>query len=122
MTENAVLAQHINRIADFVEARIDEQFTGDHHTRYFDNDPVARSLRGLRRVVGEIRSRRVLAENAKPELAIAVGLALDFAWGELASIAKEWKDHSDYLPEFALLTHQLEDAPAAAESGQGSTP
>jgi hypothetical protein len=41
-----VTAEHINRIADFVEARIDEQFSGEHVTRHFDKDPVARSMRG----------------------------------------------------------------------------
>lgn len=105
-----VTPEHINRIADFVDARIDEQFTGENATRHFDKDPVARSLRALSRVVGELRSRRVLAERNQPELAIATSLVLSFAWSELATVAKEWKDHPDYLPEFALMVHQLGNA------------
>lgn len=100
-------AEHITRIADFAEARIDEQFTGDHASRHWDKDPVSRSMRGLRRAVQEMRSRSVLAERDEPDLAIAVSLAMTFAWGELACIAQEWADHPDYAPEFALLAHQL---------------
>jgi len=103
------MAEHIDRIANFVEARIDEQFTHGHETRNWDDDPVARSLRALRRVVVEIRSRRVLVSQGQDRhLAAAVGLALDFAWGELAAIAREWADHADYLDEFTLLAHQVE--------------
>lgn len=103
-----VTAEHINRIADFVEARIDEQFTGDLVSRHFDKDPVARCLRALRRVVGTLRATHALEDQrAEPGLATAVGFALTQAWGELAGIAKEWDDHPDYLPEFALLAHQL---------------
>lgn len=108
-----VTAEHINRIADFVDARIDEQFTGHHTSRTWDEDPVSRSLRALRRAVAEIRSRSALAERRdEPEAAVAVDLALTFAWGELASMAKEWADHSDYLSEFTLLAHQLGTAAA----------
>jgi hypothetical protein len=107
VAESGPTAEHINRIADFVEARIDEQFTGDHAARHWGKDPVSRSLRGLLRAVQEMRSRSVLAERDEPDLAIAVTLAMAFAWGELASIAQEWADHPDYLPEFALLAHQL---------------
>ncbi|MER6092472.1 hypothetical protein [Streptomyces bluensis] len=121
MTNQGVFPEHIDRIAAFVNARIDEQFDADQATRYFDKDPVARSLRALSRVVGEIRSRRVLAERNEPELATAVTLAMTFAWGELATIAKEWEDHPDYLPEFALLAHELEGAPVAEEATQGIT-
>lgn len=103
----AVTAEHINRIADFVDARIDEQFTEGNSTRHFDKDPVARSLRALSRVVGDIRSRRTLADRSEPELATAIGLVLTFAWSELATIAKEWKDHPDYLPEFALFAYDV---------------
>jgi hypothetical protein len=110
MDDHEVTPQHITRIAHFVIARIDEQFTGDHATRHFDDDPVARSLRALRRVVEEIRSRHVLADRNEPALTMAVSLALTFAWGELAAIAKEWKDHPDYLPEYALLAHELRTA------------
>lgn len=102
-----VTAEHINRIADFVEARIDEQFSGEHVTRHFDKDPVARSMRALSRVVGDLRSRRTLIERNEPELASAIGMVLTFTWGELATIAKEWKDHPDYLPEFALFAYDL---------------
>jgi hypothetical protein len=103
-----VTAVHINRIADFVEARIDEQFAGDHASRHWDEEPVSRSLRAMRRVVAEIRSVVALAERRdEPDLAIAVDLSMTFAWGELASMAQEWADHPDYLSEFALLGHQL---------------
>jgi hypothetical protein len=103
-----VTAGHINRIADFVEARIDEQFTGDHSSRHWDEEPVSRSLRALRRGVAEIRSTGSLAEQRdQPELAVAVNFAMTRAWGELASMAKEWTDHPEYLSEFALLAHQL---------------
>jgi hypothetical protein len=34
-------------------------------------------------------------------------MVLTFSWGELATIAKEWKDHPDYLPEFALFAYDL---------------
>ena len=107
---HAVMAEHIHRIANFVEARIDEQFAGQQHeARRWDDDPVSRSLRALRRVVGEIKSRKVLVQHGEsPNLASAVSLALTFAWGELAAIAREWDDHADYLPEFALLAHQVE--------------
>jgi hypothetical protein len=102
-----VTAEHINRIADFVEARVDEQFT-EEPSRHWEKDPVSRSLRALRRTVGEIRSRGSLEEQRdKPEMAVAVNFALTLAWGELASMAKEWADHPDYLGEFALLAHQL---------------
>lgn len=103
----AVTAEHINRIADFVEARIEEQFSGEHVTRHFDKDPVARSLRALSRVVGDIRSRRTLAESSEPALATAIGLVLTFAWSELATIAKQWDDHPDYLPEFAMFSYDV---------------
>jgi hypothetical protein len=102
-----VTPEHITRIADFVDARINEQFAGDHTSRHWDKDPVARSLRALRRTVTEIRSRRVLAENEDPHMAVATILALTFAWGELACIAQEWADHPDYVPEFALPAHEL---------------
>jgi len=110
MNEHAVMEEHITRIADFVEARIDEQFAGQQHEgRHWDDAPVSRSLRALRRVVVEIRSRAVLVPRGEePGLRTAVGLTLDFAWGELAAIAKEWADHADYLDEFTLLAHQVE--------------
>ena len=108
-----VTTQHITRIADFVEARIDEQFTAEHASRNWDEDPVSRSFRALRRVAQEIRSRVSLAEHHEPELAVAVGLAMTFAWGELACVAKQWADHPDYLPEFGLLAHQLDSARTA---------
>lgn len=114
---HAVMAQHIDRIADFVEARIDEQFTQGHETRNWDDDPVARSLRALRRVVGEIRSRRALVQHGQdPHLEAAVSLALTFAWGELAAIAREWADHADYRDEFTLLAHQVEAKAATPEA------
>ncbi|WP_399559575.1 hypothetical protein OIA45_49025 (plasmid) [Streptomyces chartreusis] len=120
MTDHAGMAEHINRIADFVEARINEQFGQGQEARHWDKDPVARSLRALRRVVQEIRSRTALTEQGEePGLEVAVGLALTFAWGELAAIAHEWADHADYQDQFALLAHQLEDAPTAADTGQG---
>ena len=110
MNQHAVMAEHINRIADFIEARVDEQFAGQQNaTRHFDDAPVSRSLRALRRVVGEIRSKAVLVPRGEePGLRTAVGLALDYAWSELAAIAKEWADHADYLDEFTLLAHQVE--------------
>jgi hypothetical protein len=112
-----VTPEHIDRIADFVDARIDEQFTGNHTSRAWDEDPASRTLRALRRAVEEIRSRKVLAEQRdEPGLAVAVDLVLTFAWGELAAIAKQWADHPDYLKEFALLAHQLPDVPAVNEA------
>lgn len=110
------LAEHIQRIATFVDARIDEQLDSD-PTRYYDKeDPIARLLRGMRRAVGEMRSRTALVETVKknpdrPGLAVSAGLTMTFAWGELACIAKEWQDHPDYLPEFALMAHQVEELP-----------
>jgi hypothetical protein len=102
-------AEHITRIADFVDARINEQFTGEHNaSRHWDDEPVSRALRGLRRAVSEMRAKGGLAERVSPQLALAADLAADYAWSELASIAKEWADHADYLPEFALLSHQLD--------------
>ncbi|MFG2276765.1 hypothetical protein ACGFNY_44280 [Streptomyces chartreusis] len=107
-----VTAEHITRIADFAEARIDEQFTGDLASRHWDKDPVARSLRALRRVVQEIRSKSALEDQrADPNLSVAVNVALTYAWGELVGVAQQWDDHPDYLPEFALLAHQLEATP-----------
>lgn len=112
------MAEHINRIADFIEARIDEQFAGQQHEgRHWDDDPVSRSLRALRRVVMEIRSRSALVpKGQEPGLRAAVGLSLDFAWGELAAIAREWADHADYLHEFTLLAHQVEAKAATPEA------
>jgi hypothetical protein len=112
-----VAPEHIDRIADFVDARIDEQFTGNHTSRAWDEDPASRTLRALRRAVEEIRSRKVLAEQRdEPGLAVALDLVLTFAWGELAAIAKQWADHSDYQDEFSLLAHQLTAIPAASET------
>ncbi|WP_331723371.1 hypothetical protein [Streptomyces atratus] len=108
----AHIAEHIERIADFIDARIDEQLSGDLASRRYDDEPVSRLLRGLRRAVGEMRSRNVLVES------IAANLAMTFAWDELASIASEWQDHPDYLPEFTLLAHQLKNLPS---TGPGPT-
>lgn len=104
---------HITRISDFIFARIDEQMTGDDASRHFEDDPVSRSLRALRNVTDEIRSRQVLERHTGSPMASAVDLVLTFAWSELATIAKQWKDHPDYLPEFALLAHQLGAEPTA---------
>lgn len=111
------IAEHIQRIAKFIDARIEEQFKSD-PTRYYDEeDPIARLLRGMRRAVDEMRSKASLVESIKehPNMAAAANLAMTYAWGELASIAKEWKDHPDYLPEFDLLAHQLEELPTQTE-------
>ncbi|MFF1916208.1 hypothetical protein ACFVYE_32395 [Streptomyces sp. NPDC058239] len=110
----AHIAEHINRIADFVEARIDEQFSGDLASRHYDKEPDSRLLRGLRRAVQEMRSKRALVQSIEenPSMEAAANLAMTFAWNELAGIAKEWKDHKDYLPEFALLAHQLKELPS----------
>jgi hypothetical protein len=115
---HAVMAEHITRIADFIEARIDEQFAGQQNaTRYFDDDPISRSLRALRRVVVEIRSKTVLVPRGEePGLRTAVGLALDYAWSELTAIAKEWADHPDYLNEFTLLAFQVEAKAATPDA------
>ena len=117
MNRHAVMAEHIHRIADFVEARIDEQFTNGHEKRNWDDDPVARALRALRRVVQEIRSTTALVEQGQePSLRVAVGFVLTSAWGKLASIAREWADHADYLNEFTLLAHQVEAKAATPEA------
>jgi hypothetical protein len=117
----AHIAEHINRIANFVDARIDEQFSGDLASRHYDDEPVSRLLRGLRRAVEEMKSKTVLVESIEeePRMAAAANLAMTFAWGELASIAGQWKDHPEYLPEFALLAHQLETLP---DTGSVPTP
>lgn len=102
-----VTPEHIRRIADFVEARIDEQFTGDNASRHWDKSLEARCLRALRRTVQGKRATATLAERRDPALALAVSLAMTIAWGELADVAKEWDDHPDYQSEFALSAHQL---------------
>lgn len=112
-----VTPEHITRIADFVDARINEQFASEHHaSRHWDKDPVARSLRALSRAVGQMRSARALDPEEQPELHTTISFTRTFAWGTLASVAKEWDDHPDYLPEFALLAHQLNSAAAATEA------
>lgn len=114
----AATADHINRIADFVDARIDEQFDERPSHHWDKEDPVSRSLRALRRAVAEMRSKRALVESIEenPSMEAAANLAMTFAWGELASIAREWRDHPDYLPEFDLVAHQLESLPEAGPS------
>ncbi|MEU7338731.1 hypothetical protein [Streptomyces sp. NPDC007074] len=120
----ASMAQHIERVADFIDARIEELFSGEHINRNWDSDPVSRALRALRRGVEEIRAKHSLAAGPFADhqqrdlvgMQQMINISLTYAWGELASMAKQWNDHPDYLADFALLAHQLPDIPAANEA------
>jgi hypothetical protein len=108
----AATPEHIQRIADFAFARVDEQLSGDNAERLWATDDVSRSLRALRRAVEQLRAKTGLAKKiGEPDLAVAATLTLSLAWQDLRGIAKEWNDHPDYLPEFGLFEHQLGDRP-----------
>lgn len=132
----ALTKDHFTRLARFVDARVEERFAGDNYHRAlprYDDSEDARALRALRRAVGNLASRVVLLDAELSEdmarldhdgsMAIqhrAAGrMTAEFAWNDLSNIARQWKNHPDYHPDFDLLHFQLPDAPAAAEIGTG---
>ncbi|MDF4254666.1 hypothetical protein [Streptomyces sp. WMMB303] len=100
----AVESAALIRIADFIHARLDDRCTAPGptgpHPRGVDGD--SRTLRALRYTVQQLRARRAVlgatGEGGDPLPGQLVGA---FAWEDLRTIAAEWSDHPDYLPEFA---------------------
>lgn len=109
----AATPDDVHRIAAFALARVDDQLLGDNVQRLWADDDVSRALRALQRTVGNLRAKTGLADNPEPELRLAVRLTLALAWQDLQTIAAQWSDHPDYLPEFDLMEHQLNETPAA---------
>lgn len=132
----ALTEDHFRRLAQFVDARIEERFADDNHRRAlprYDDSEDARALRALRRIVGNLASRVVVLDDELPEnlarldrdgtMAIqhkARGrFVAEMAWSDLSDMARQWRDHTDWHPDFDLLPFQLPDEPAAAETGAG---
>jgi hypothetical protein len=109
----AATPEDVHRIAAFALARVDEQMSGDNAQRHWADDDVSRALRALSRTVGNLRAKTALADNPEPELKLTGQLAVSFAWQDLQTIADQWSDHPDYLPEFDLPEHRLNKTPAA---------
>jgi hypothetical protein len=93
---------HLERITGFCEARIDDLFDGERSYRYADDD-LSHALRALRSVVVHLGSRDVLLADGGH----AERMSANFAWRDLREIAREWRGHPDYLPEFAQETWDL---------------
>jgi hypothetical protein len=113
-------ATHVERITAFTEARIEEA-----RASRVGQDDASRALRALDSVHSVIRARAELITPEPwpyPELDPDGQATRDHAtrqketaaaaWWELQLIARAWRDHPDYHPDFALSAHELPDAAA----------
>ncbi|MCF1592390.1 hypothetical protein [Streptomyces muensis] len=109
-----VTVEHIARIRTFLDARIKpllDTSTGSRHG-YADDD-VSRGLRALTTVVMNQAAVATLIpgySEERPTTQRYIEQATDTAWRSLCDIAREWRDHADYLPEFTLEPHELGEA------------
>lgn len=131
----ALTEEHFRRLAEFVDARIEERFADSNYRRALpreDDSDDARALRALRRIVGNLAARVVLLDDELPENQarpddgtralqhkVRGRLVAEMAWSDLCDMARQWRDHTDWHPNFDLLPFQLPDEPAAAETGAG---
>lgn len=110
MTLN-VAAEHFRRIETFLDARLAPLFdaaAGSAHG--YAEDDASRALRALRDTVGREAAAASLCEEYEQEDLSGRQVTRSMtneSWRTLTNIARQWKDHPDFLPEFGLLPHQL---------------
>lgn len=106
-----VTVEHFERIRSFLDARLDPLFdhaTGSEHG--FAHDDISRALRALVSQVGVNAAAATLSADyaeSDPVMRRYIEQQTDTSWRALSDIARQWKDHPDYLPEFAMQPWDL---------------
>ncbi|MEU9947004.1 hypothetical protein [Streptomyces sp. NPDC047939] len=106
-----VTADHFRRIESFLEARLNplvDATAGSTHG--LADDDTARALRALRTLVGREAAAAALSEDYEQAEADSRRISetmTDASWRVLVGVAQQWKDHPDFLPEFAMDPYQL---------------
>ncbi|WP_448333509.1 hypothetical protein [Streptomyces sp. DSM 41534] len=111
LTTMNLTAEHFARIRSFLDARLNPLFDATAgSTHAFATDDTSRALRALLSTVGyqaamgnQLKDHETLGPNMQ-QITRDSAYA---AWHVLSSIAREWKDHPDYLPEFAKEPYGL---------------
>lgn len=106
--------QHIACIHSFITGRIMRALYDAEHGHSTDEE--TRIIRALHEVVVSLGARAGLSSATLPEYLAAdhraamdsgISMVLEFAWTDLQAIARQWRDHPAYLPEFDLHATEL---------------
>lgn len=110
----ALTEQHLGRIQAFIIGRIMQALYDAEHGRKTDEE--LRIIRALHRVVISLGVRGSLTvpaplaradDHTRQAMEQRMALAMEFAWTDLQYIARQWRDHPAYLPEFDLTAPDL---------------